>query len=330
MEHKALRLELKADSDQSGAVSARFAVYGGPPDSQGDVMMPGSIPEQDVLMVFGHDWARGAVGRGRTRNTAEGSVFDGRFFLDTLNGSEAYKTVRAAGDLQEWSYGFQTKAARPGEIDGVPVRFVEAIELFEVSPVLIGANRATSTLSIKGDLDAWELEERAVWSSAYVNSLPDAAFAVIESGGSRDQDGRTVPRSLRHFPHHRGEDGLPLDAPHVRNALARIPQSRLSDALKSRAEAHVRRHANSMDIGKARNEVAAALDAIGHVMDHAALELASAPLPAVRRRELLAVQAALLGHLAAIDTLLIQGETATQRLRRDVNTTTARLARTEG
>jgi len=49
------------------------------------------------------------------------------------------------------------------------------------------------------------------------NDLPDDAFAYIEPGGSKDASGKTVPRSLRHFPIH--------DAPHVRNALARAPQS---------------------------------------------------------------------------------------------------------
>ena len=45
----------------------------------------------------------------------------------------------------------------------------------------------------------------------------NSAFAYIEPGGSKDSEGKTVPRSLRHFPIH--------DAAHVRNALARAPQS---------------------------------------------------------------------------------------------------------
>src|SRR5215467_4056533 len=50
-----------------------------------------------------------------------------------------------------------------------------------------------------------------------INDLPDSDFAYIEPGGSKDPSGKTVPRSLRHFPIH--------DAAHVRNALARAPQS---------------------------------------------------------------------------------------------------------
>ena len=61
------------------------------------------------------------------------------------------------------------------------------------------------------------LATRAAMSAADINDLPDDAFAYIEKGGKKDKSGRTVPRSLRHFPVH--------DAAHVRNALARAPQS---------------------------------------------------------------------------------------------------------
>lgn len=65
----------------------------------------------------------------------------------------------------------------------------------------------------------------AQWTRAYINDLPDSAFLYIEPGGEKDEDGKTVPRSLRHFPvkDHNGQ----IDLPHLRNALARIRQSKL-------------------------------------------------------------------------------------------------------
>ena len=54
-----------------------------------------------------------------------------------------------------------------------------------------------------------------------INDLPDSDFAYIEPGGSKDASGKTVPRSLRHFPIN--------DAAHVRNALSRAPQSPFGD-----------------------------------------------------------------------------------------------------
>lgn len=63
--------------------------------------------------------------------------------------------------------------------------------------------------------------ERAEMTASSINDLPDSAFAYIEPGGSKDASGKTVPRSLRHFPIH--------DANHVRNALSRAPQSPFGD-----------------------------------------------------------------------------------------------------
>lgn len=81
--------------------------------------------------------------------------------------------------------------------------------------------------------------EKAAWTAAYVNDLPDDAFLFVESGGEKDDDGKTVPRALRHFPvrSHTGEVSLP----HLRNALSRIPQSNVPLDAKERMQATARR-----------------------------------------------------------------------------------------
>lgn len=84
---------------------------------------------------------------------------------------------------------------------------------------------------------------KAVWSTAYVNSLPDSAFLHVESGGSKDSEGKTVPRSLRHFPVKDANGNV--DLAHVRNALARIPQSNLPQAVKDRATQAAERMLNA-------------------------------------------------------------------------------------
>jgi HK97 family phage prohead protease len=67
------------------------------------------------------------------------------------------------------------------------------------------------------------MEYRDVWSTAYVNDLPDSSFLYIAPGGTKDSEGKTTPRSLRYFPV-KDANGKP-DAAHIRNALARIPQA---------------------------------------------------------------------------------------------------------
>lgn len=66
------------------------------------------------------------------------------------------------------------------------------------------------------------LMEKATWTTAYVNTLPDSSFLYVEDG-DKDEEGKTKPRSKRHFPY-RDADGK-IDVPHLRNAIQRIPQS---------------------------------------------------------------------------------------------------------
>jgi hypothetical protein len=94
------------------------------------------------------------------------------------------------------------------------------------------------------------LKER-IWTRAYINDLPDAAFALILPGGTKE-DGRTTPRALRKFPHHRADGSI--DLPHLRNALARVPQSDLTDEQKERALAHLRKHARAAGVGEFAEE----------------------------------------------------------------------------
>lgn len=80
----------------------------------------------------------------------------------------------------------------------------------------------------------------AKWDTAYINDLPDSAFAVILPGGTKDSEGKTTPRSLRKLPHH--DAGGNLDMPHLANAMSREPQTDMPDAAHSKAHAHLQGH----------------------------------------------------------------------------------------
>lgn len=77
---------------------------------------------------------------------------------------------------------------------------------------------AERALKILGEVELTE----AVWTTKYVNDLPDSCFALILPGGKKDDEGKTVPRSLRKLPY-KDASGK-VDVPHLRNALARLPQ----------------------------------------------------------------------------------------------------------
>ena len=74
---------------------------------------------------------------------------------------------------------------------------------------------------------------KAVWSTAFIDDLPDSSFAYVAPGG-KEEDGKTEPRSLRHLPFKDG-DGK-VDAPHVRNALARLDQTDIPESAKAEAK----------------------------------------------------------------------------------------------
>lgn len=141
------RADFKADGDE-GVLSAVFSTFG-IVDSDGDVLTASAFTDgQPVPMVWSHQWDK-PIGKGVIKVESERAVFNGRLWLDTDDGEQAYRKIKNAGDLQEYSWGFQIKAAEPGVQDGDPVRFITSAEVFEVSPVLVGANRETYTLAIK-------------------------------------------------------------------------------------------------------------------------------------------------------------------------------------
>jgi HK97 family phage prohead protease len=179
------------------------------------------------------------------------------------------------GDIHTMSIGFRTISEHPSE-DGKLVTKTE-MRLFEVSPItswaafpqttasVFALNELASHLAADADVldDAIEklvrgvrltsddadlvmraaLELYAEWDAAYVNDLPDSAFAVVLPGGTKDDAGKTVPRDLRKLPHHDAAGAL--DMPHLRNAMTREPQADMSAAEHAQAHAHLMRHADA-------------------------------------------------------------------------------------
>ena len=74
----------------------------------------------------------------------------------------------------------------------------------------------------------------AEWDTAYINDLPDGAFLYISPGGE-EEEGKTKPRSLRHFPFKNAAGNV--DLPHLRNAIGRIPQSTAPGLTKEKMRA---------------------------------------------------------------------------------------------
>jgi len=83
-----------------------------------------------------------------------------------------------------------------------------------------------------------ESTKEAEWDTEYINDLDDDCFAYIEPGGEKDEQGKTAPRSLRHFPYKNAQGNLSPD--HVRNGLARLGQE-LGDWATADAKAQIKK-----------------------------------------------------------------------------------------
>jgi hypothetical protein len=96
----------------------------------------------------------------------------------------------------------------------------------------------------RADPEALEDVDKRKMRRAEINDLPDRDFAYIEPGGEKDDQGKTTPRSLRHFPIH--------DAPHIRNALARLAHT--TPAIRAKARRKIEAAARREGIGKPAEE----------------------------------------------------------------------------
>lgn len=143
--------------DLEGKVEAVFSVFN-EIDSDGDVVKAGAIRsgygEKGVAMVWGHDW-KDVIGRGEIVQDNDKAVFKGEFIMDTERGRDAYNVVKAMGDLQQWSFGYEVVDSEKGMFQSKDteeqqeVRFLNDVKVWEVSPVLVGANQNTYTIGVK-------------------------------------------------------------------------------------------------------------------------------------------------------------------------------------
>lgn len=196
-----LPAELKAE-DGDGSLSAVFSTFD-VVDSDGDIVQRTAFTDgQPVPMVWAHDWSM-PIGKGAVKVEPERAVFKGSLFLDTTAGLDAYRTIKAMGDLQEYSWGFRILDAEPAERDGMPVRLITKAEVFEVSPVLVGANRETYTLAIKGRrrISRGQIEGAIAVLSALLGDDTDDAEGEqppADEGKAAEESGeiRLVPAAL--------------------------------------------------------------------------------------------------------------------------------------
>jgi len=148
-EQKTVAVELKGAS-APGELTAIFSTFN-VIDSDGDVTLPTAFEHGSEVIIgaFGHRTSEPPIGKGRIRVSPTNATVEGRLFLDTSHGRDAYNTLKELGPLGSWSYVFAVLAESRGDFKGKRVRFLEKVKVFSVDPVLAGAGVGTFTTSIK-------------------------------------------------------------------------------------------------------------------------------------------------------------------------------------
>ena len=154
--------------DKAEGIVEAFVSGLGNKDSVGDIVVPGafkgSLMRRKPRVVWGHDWNQ-PIGKvlemyevgpkdprlpEKMRKAGIGGLYAKvQFNLNTERGREAFANVAFYGKDQEWSIGYKTITA---DYDAErQANVLKEVELYEVSPVLHGANQLTGTISVKDD-----------------------------------------------------------------------------------------------------------------------------------------------------------------------------------
>ena len=187
-------IELKEDGDKR-YIEAVFSLFD-TIDSDNDVTKANALRSgytgNKVPLVWNHDWSK-VIGRGIIETDNQKAVFKG-YFLNTEAGKEAYNTVKEMQDMQQFSYGFQVmKSSKGTHIDSkgeeVPVRVLEDVKVWEVSPVLVGAQQNSFVQALKSGLEPVDEEIKAEMqiesTEPEVSSETDASISKSSQQGMR-------------------------------------------------------------------------------------------------------------------------------------------------
>ena len=198
MELERKQFKATVQPGEAGEILALVSVFNNV-DRANEVVRPGafkaSLSKRMPKGVLFHDWTKPVAKTIEAYETAEGLVVKAKFNLETRDGAEAFSNLKG-GYLDEFSIGYRVVKESFDKKQGI--RNLEELELFEFSPVLVGANEATRLLSIKHAANATEAPMSA--NTAQDISIEERlrALEVKESEPIRPRfPGAQAPSNLR-------------------------------------------------------------------------------------------------------------------------------------
>lgn len=255
---QAFETEIKAASTEGdlGIVEAIVSVFNNV-DSQKERVLPGffseSISEKLPKGVWMHDWKTPVAKTLEARELAAGDpdlpsslksrgglYIKSQFNLDTQRGREAFSDIKF-GLIDQYSIGYKVTEDR---YDAKGVRELMKGRLFEWSPVLVGANEETVTVSAKSADEGIDLKSyrgsyeelsamlsrscRTRFGSGWiVATFPDRLIFRVYSYS--DEESATVRDRYFQVPYSLDENGVPELGESVEVEQAFVPAVKALD-----------------------------------------------------------------------------------------------------
>lgn len=184
MLHKDFGLEVK-EVTPAGVIEGYGSVFGGSPDSYGDVVLPGAFSETLAehrsagtmpLMLWGHQASELPIGDWtEMAEDKKGLWVKGQLDLEDPVGQRVHRALQRKS-VRGLSIGYATKeretdSKRPG------VSLLKAVDLWEVSPVNFPAQRRAKITRVKSAIE----EGRLPTLAEFEELLREAGFSKTQA-----------------------------------------------------------------------------------------------------------------------------------------------------
>ena len=143
--------DVKAEGDKGEAV-VKFATLN-VVDKDDDVALTGAFGEQKSLVLYHHDRRQPPIGRADIWEKGDDAYARLFFNLKMAFGRDVFESIKMSDELQSYSYGYNLLKYKYGTFTAVgaqkDVRYLEEVDVVEISPVLVGAGIDTRTIDVK-------------------------------------------------------------------------------------------------------------------------------------------------------------------------------------
>lgn len=168
-ERKDFPFEIKSDDlEASGIFKGYASMFGGEPDSYGDVIMQGAYTDTlskggrngyGVAMLWQHDPSKPLGVWTRLEENKKGLQVEGQLAINTQLGKEAYELMKM-GAVRGLSIGYQVNKDGFEIDDKKKIRKLKSVDLWEISPVTFPASTRAQITGVKAILENAKTERQ--------------------------------------------------------------------------------------------------------------------------------------------------------------------------